>query len=29
MICNEIGRRYGLGEDRGQVGVLEEIKREK
>jgi len=29
MICNEIGRRYGLGEDRGQIGSLKEVKREK
>jgi len=29
MICNEIGRQYGLGEDRGQIGDLEKVKREK
>jgi len=28
-ICNEIGRRDGLGKDRGQIGGLEEVKREK
>ena len=28
-ICNEIGRWDGLGENRGQIGGLEEVKREK
>jgi len=28
-ICNEIGRQYGLSEDRGQIDGLEEAEREK